>query len=248
MSEPVMSPDGKHMWTGKEWITAPPGSSNNASVSLQDSVVTGDINTEINYATTINKNIINDNETTIRSHMKSMIENIKSGNSAQAFEIYERAKQIDFELAKGIYEKEFYDNIVSLLYNNAFNFCESVIHTKFTAHKDSNRGQVQIIRYRENYNVAVNMINDLINLSPNYLPSYFLMIKMVQSNGIDFNKVARLNAINVVYEKILKIDSRNHEAKVNLERNKRLIAKKDNTFLLFSMVMVLIVILFTIPW
>ena len=248
MSEPVMSPDGKHMWTGKEWITAPPGSSNNASVSLQDSVVTGDINTEINYATTINKNIINDNETTIRSHMKSMIENIKSGNSAQAFEIYERAKQIDFELAKGIYEKEFYDNIVSLLYNNAFNFCESVIHTKLTAHKDSNQGQVQIIRYRENYNVAVNLINDLINLSPNYLPSYFLMIKMVQSNGIDFNKVARLNAINVVYEKILKIDSKNHEARVSLERNKRLIAKKDNTFLLFSMVMVLIVILLTIPW
>ena len=248
MSEPVMSPDGKHMWTGNEWIPAPPGGSNNVSVSLQDSVVTGDINTEINYATTINKNIINDNETTIRSHMKSMIENVKSGNSAQAFEIYERAKQIDFELAKGIYEKEFYDNIVSLLYNNAFNFCESVIHTKLTAHKDSNRGQVQIIRYRENYNVAVNLINDLINLSPNYLPSYFLMIKMVQSNGIDFNKVARLNAINVVYEKILKIDSKNHEARVSLERNKRLIAKKDNTFLLFSMVMVLIVILFTIPW
>ena len=61
MSEPVMSPDGKHMWTGNEWIPAPPVGSNNASVSLQDSVVTGDINTEINYATTINKNIINDN-------------------------------------------------------------------------------------------------------------------------------------------------------------------------------------------
>ena len=107
MSEPVMSPDGKHMWTGSEWIPAPPDS-NNVSVSLQDSVVTGDINTEINYATTINKNIINDNETTIRSHMKSMLEKIKSGNSTQAFEIYERAKQIDFELAKEIYEKEFF--------------------------------------------------------------------------------------------------------------------------------------------
>jgi hypothetical protein len=43
MSDPVISPDGKWMWTGDEWIPAPPGS-NNASVSLQDSVVAGDVN------------------------------------------------------------------------------------------------------------------------------------------------------------------------------------------------------------
>jgi|SaaInlStandDraft_1057018.scaffolds.fasta_scaffold102725_1 hypothetical protein len=43
MSDPVISPDGKWMWTGNEWIPAPPGS-NNASVSLQDSVVAGDVN------------------------------------------------------------------------------------------------------------------------------------------------------------------------------------------------------------
>tara|TARA_Y100001958_G_C20645808_1_gene176184 strand:+ start:198 stop:422 length:225 start_codon:yes stop_codon:yes gene_type:complete len=74
------------------------------------------------------------------------------------------------------------------------------------------------------------------------------MIKMVQSNGIDFNRIARLGATNVVYEKILEIDANNHEAKINLERNKRLIAKKDNTLLIFSMVIVLIVIIFTLPW
>lgn len=45
MSEPVISPDGKWMWTGNEWIPAPPGSTN-ASVSLQDSVVAG--NLEVN--------------------------------------------------------------------------------------------------------------------------------------------------------------------------------------------------------
>ena len=49
MSDPVISPDGKWMWTGNEWIPAPPGS-NNASVSLQDSVVAGDVNITQNNA------------------------------------------------------------------------------------------------------------------------------------------------------------------------------------------------------
>ena len=49
MSDPIISPDGKWMWTGNEWIPAPPGS-NNASVSLQDSVVAGDVNITQNNA------------------------------------------------------------------------------------------------------------------------------------------------------------------------------------------------------
>ena len=49
MSDPVISPDGKWMWTGDEWIPTPPGS-NNASVSLQDSVVAGDVNITQNNA------------------------------------------------------------------------------------------------------------------------------------------------------------------------------------------------------
>ena len=57
MTDPVISPDGKSMWTGEEWIPITTDS-NNTLVSLHDSVVTGDINTEINYATTINKKII----------------------------------------------------------------------------------------------------------------------------------------------------------------------------------------------
>ena len=61
MTDPVISPDGKSMWTGEEWIPVTTDS-NNTLVSLHDSVVTGDINTEINYATTINKKIINENK------------------------------------------------------------------------------------------------------------------------------------------------------------------------------------------
>jgi hypothetical protein len=44
MSDPVFSPDGQFMWTGTEWIPAPPNSSQSASVNLKDSVIGGDIN------------------------------------------------------------------------------------------------------------------------------------------------------------------------------------------------------------
>lgn len=45
---PTFSPDGQHMWTGAEWIPAPPVSNlneqNTASLNVQDSVITGDVN------------------------------------------------------------------------------------------------------------------------------------------------------------------------------------------------------------
>ena len=52
MNAPVMSPDGKFMWTGSEWIPAPPKETEQPSVDLDihDSVVMGDI-TIINSST-----------------------------------------------------------------------------------------------------------------------------------------------------------------------------------------------------
>jgi hypothetical protein len=43
MSDPVFSPDGKLMWTGSEWIPAPPASQ---SVDVRDSVIMGDVHQE----------------------------------------------------------------------------------------------------------------------------------------------------------------------------------------------------------
>lgn len=50
MTDSIISPDGKFMWTGTEWIPAPPSSSHSAKVNLQDSVVGGDINITQNNA------------------------------------------------------------------------------------------------------------------------------------------------------------------------------------------------------
>ena len=43
MTDHIISPDGKLMWSGSEWIPVPPNG-NYASVSMQDSVVAGDVN------------------------------------------------------------------------------------------------------------------------------------------------------------------------------------------------------------
>jgi len=49
MPDPVISPDGKWMWTGSEWIPAPPAAEP-VSVSMQDSVIAGDVNITQNNA------------------------------------------------------------------------------------------------------------------------------------------------------------------------------------------------------
>ena len=49
MADPVFSPDGKWMWSGSEWIPAPPGQASQ-QLNMQDSVIGGDVvhNTVVN--------------------------------------------------------------------------------------------------------------------------------------------------------------------------------------------------------
>ncbi|MEC7089357.1 MAG: Tudor-knot domain-containing protein [Candidatus Thermoplasmatota archaeon] len=49
MADPLFSPDGKWMWSGTEWIPAPPGQSGQ-QLNMQDSVIGGDVvhNTVVN--------------------------------------------------------------------------------------------------------------------------------------------------------------------------------------------------------
>ena len=63
MTEYIISPDGKSMWTGSEWIPAPPNiestqpsPSANQSGDVSDSVVMGDINRQITQNVTYNIN------------------------------------------------------------------------------------------------------------------------------------------------------------------------------------------------
>ena len=67
MADRTFSPDGKYMWTGSEWIPAPPTADNDqpqqaaSSLNMQDSVMSGDIihNTVVNNdATTVTTAVI----------------------------------------------------------------------------------------------------------------------------------------------------------------------------------------------
>ena len=50
MADPISSPDGKWLWTGSEWIPAPPTSAPAAdsNINLEDSMVSGNVNLEQN--------------------------------------------------------------------------------------------------------------------------------------------------------------------------------------------------------
>ena len=60
MTNPVISPDGKWMWTGTEWIPAPPSSPppTESNIVMQDSVIAGDVNISNNNVEDIKKAMI----------------------------------------------------------------------------------------------------------------------------------------------------------------------------------------------
>ena len=48
MSDPIYSPDGKHIWNGTEWVSVPqPTEQKNL---IQDSVIMGDVKNETNIS------------------------------------------------------------------------------------------------------------------------------------------------------------------------------------------------------
>ena len=70
MSEPIYSPDGKFMWSGSEWIPAPPKASQ--TLNMQDSVVGGDV--------IHNKTVINDGVDAVATGVMSALECLGMAN------------------------------------------------------------------------------------------------------------------------------------------------------------------------
>ena len=85
MSDPIFSPDGKFMWSGSEWIPAHPNSSSqSADVSLQDSVVGGDVN------------ITQNNPDDIAQAMVSALEKLGFVNQSSPSELtHEQAEEVE---------------------------------------------------------------------------------------------------------------------------------------------------------
>ena len=105
MEEPIFSPDGKWMWTGSEWIPAPPSSASGAdsTINLEDSMMSGNVNIEqnsIDESSTINLkdsamsgdiNITQNNAEDIATAMVQALERI--GFSGQQNPVESKPKQ-----------------------------------------------------------------------------------------------------------------------------------------------------------
>ena len=89
VSDTVLSPDGKYLWTGSEWIPAPPGSGQN--VSMQDSVIGGDV--------IHNKTVINNDVEAVTSAVITAMERLGMVNKDESSSKIEQV--IDNEIVGG---------------------------------------------------------------------------------------------------------------------------------------------------
>ena len=111
MTDPVISPDGKMMWSGTDWIPLP----SQQTTNVQDSLVMGGINTKIVHS--VHNTYTQDTEKLVRNHLNLIAEKMGFGQFTQADEIYEKAKHIDYELATELYNGEFRGIFVAALWN-----------------------------------------------------------------------------------------------------------------------------------
>jgi len=214
MSNPVISPDGKMQWVNDEWIPYNP----NQNI-IQDSVIMGDLKTEIKYEqsfTTVN-NISKDNKLTIRSHLKSMLDHFRSNKIEEGFLILERAKQIDYDLAVNMYNEEFLPHVIQALFQNASNFSYQFV-INFRVSTNSNTRSFEMNQLMKNYNVAVSKINWILKLDPNQIPTLFLLAKIVERNTKTWGFFARHKEIKRITTRILSLDN-NHEQSRKLYNN-----------------------------
>jgi len=110
MSDPILSPDGKMMWNGLDWVPLPTQS----VTTVQDSVVMGDITTQIEHS--VHNTYSQDTEKLVRNHLHIVAEKMSQGLFVQSNEMYEKAKQIDYQLATELYNGEFSEIFVRALW------------------------------------------------------------------------------------------------------------------------------------
>ena len=118
------------MWTGSEWIPAPPKDNqdlnsnedshqldhpkqllsserlkrdgNSATSNISDTVIMGDYN--------IQQNIQSNSD--IENYMRTMIDAYKESRTERAVEIFELAKKIDYELATSLYNGKYREEVL----------------------------------------------------------------------------------------------------------------------------------------
>lgn len=97
MADPIISPDGRYVLIGGEWVEL-----SQQRVSLTDSVVAGDLRLESTVHVNTRKP-----EDEIRNLAELALVKLNSGEMAAAKEVYTEAKKIDVSIAQRVFEEEY---------------------------------------------------------------------------------------------------------------------------------------------
>ena len=190
MSDSVISPDGKWIWNGTDWIPLQPLSNTN----VQDSIVMGDVNTKIEHS--VKNTYTQDTEKSVRNHLNLVAEKMGLGLFDQADEIYEKAKHIDYQLAIELYNGEFCEIFISAIWEELSQYKK----------KDE-----LIIEDR---------ISRILKFDKNHIPSLQLMFEMsleyAQKNVLQAG-YSGINKAELDCNKILAVDPKNEMALNGIE-------------------------------
>ncbi len=215
MSQPILSPDGSMMWDGSKWV---PVDTNSGPHIISDSVVMGDIRTEVTHEhnTTVHNTVVQDSEKMVRSHLNTMIDAMVEGRLNEAKNIYERSKQIDYDLAINLHDGEYHPRIVNALFQNAHAFCNSMI-LNYKWKRQLETLPVYQAKFAQNYNQGVQKLDYILKWNTRHIPTLLLYARIIYSNtsGLGFWK--RLAEVEKVYKMILKFEF-NHEAAIGLAK------------------------------
>ena len=214
MSEPILSPDGKMMWDGSDWIPIPVHSSTN----VQDSVVMGDINTKIEHS--VHNTYSQDTEKMVRSHLHITAEKMASSQFDEADAMFEKAKQIDYHLAVKLYNEDFAPIFVDSLWSEL-----SALNVWHYSNLD--------------IELVVDRINRIHKIDMNHIPSLLMSAELFRLRpNSTMNKYTRLNQALKIYNRILSLDPENVDAKKGITAIKSM-RRFEGFFILFVVVLVL---------
>jgi len=210
----VLSPDGTMVWNGQEWVQRTTIQS--TSPTITDSVVMGDIKTEVvhNTHTAVHNTILHDSERVIRSHLNTMIDILFEGRIQDSKGIFERAKQIDYDLANRLHNGEYYPKFVHALHKHAESYCiPMVINYRFSKRNETVITYNQ--RFSNHWNVGIGKIRTVMNWDSNYVPTMMLHAEMINSSQLStFQKGIQAESI---YRRVLEIEPENALAKHALD-------------------------------
>jgi hypothetical protein len=101
----ILSPDGVSMWTGTEWIPVPPPLED--SISVQDSVIMGDINKQ----TTV---YVSNKKGSIENYLQLMLESYENGEFKKGENYLAEAKEININDTINLYNSKFRHRITEI--------------------------------------------------------------------------------------------------------------------------------------